>query len=240
MQYRYVLSDSYPRRKVGEVAGYVQGPAFGFVLKPAASLSFTGFLKTPRPFWIWNNQKQKGNIMKQNGLIAATLGFAAIFTTADAGARVNAQGDCPRNYIKLAGEISSGHCYLKCPDGYVMDKTNTGCVQCPEGSFVLNNYTTCSLKSDDGKKTEIRYYYPSAEPAPDTKIIAKQSNGKNISLNVSLSYSVEKVKSMIQEITGIAQEKIRLSFNGKQMENGKTLQDYSVTKDKIIHIVELR
>ena len=33
-----------PRRKVGEVAGHVQGPAFGFVLKPAASLLSIGFL----------------------------------------------------------------------------------------------------------------------------------------------------------------------------------------------------
>lgn len=75
------------------------------------------------------------------------------------------------------------------------------------------------------------------EPMPIVSIFVKVLSGKHISLEVELTDLVETVKEKIQEETGIPAEQQRLIFDGRQMEDGHTLQEYGVQKDSTLHLV---
>ena len=69
------------------------------------------------------------------------------------------------------------------------------------------------------------------------QIFVKTLTGKDMTLDVEPTMSIEHLKKQIYETEGIQESEQRLIYGGKQLEDGQTLQDYNVEPDSTIHLV---
>jgi len=69
------------------------------------------------------------------------------------------------------------------------------------------------------------------------QVFVKSLTGKTVALHVDINDTVDDVKSRVEEEEGISSDQQRLIFQGKRLDDGRTLSEHSISDNSILHLL---
>lgn len=76
-----------------------------------------------------------------------------------------------------------------------------------------------------------------AQATPSGQVFVKTLTGQSIAIDYRADLTVAELKNEVSSREGIPVQQQRLIFQGKQLENDSTLEDYNIQPSNTIHLV---
>lgn len=131
------------------------------------------------------------------------------------------------------------------PDGCVCTKLRV-CEQCalakhPDGRYKILRCPVC--RRDTGMTwhpytTVEKIVGPLAEGQHTVQVFCRTLRDYTYALMVHPSWTVETLKAIIHSALGPYPDQQRIIYQGRQLEDSRTLADYGISHDSVVHLLE--